>query len=165
MEKRNSDGNPRQCNHQLLCSRVHAVELNRKSRPKSRSDISLFQNDLKIARVLHPAGVQMMAGSDSLDPLNFPGLSLHEELSLLVEAGFTPGEALQAATANPAEFLGTADWGDHSSGRAADILLLDADPLEDTRNTQKISAVFLRGKFFDRAALDQLLPRARAAVR
>ncbi len=127
--------------------------------------LAQFENDLKIARALHEAGVQMMAGSDSLDPLNFPGPSLHEELSLLVEVGFTPRQALQAATAKPAEFFGTADWGTIAPGRIADLLLLDANPLEEIHNTRKISAVLVRGKFFDRAALDQLLAEARAAVR
>ncbi|MEO8043899.1 MAG: amidohydrolase family protein, partial [Spartobacteria bacterium] len=124
-----------------------------------------FQNDLKITRALHETGVKMLAGSDSLDPLNFPGLSLHEELSLLVDAGFTPMQALQAATANPAEFIGTKDWGTIAPGRIADLVLLEANPLEDIRNSRKISALILGGKFLDRAALDQLLAGARAAVR
>ncbi len=124
-----------------------------------------FQNDLKIARALHAAGVKMLAGSDSLDPLNFPGPSLHEELNLLVEAGFTPKQALQAATVNPAEFMGTKDWGTIAPGRIADLVLLEANPLEDIRNSRKISAVILGGRFLDRAALDHLLAGARAAVR
>ena len=76
--------------------------------------LAQFQNDLKLARSMHEAGVQMMAGSDSLDPFNFPGPSLHEELKLLTEVGFTPLQALQAATSKPAEFLsatGESGWG------------------------------------------------------
>ena len=53
-----------------------------------------FENDMKLARAMHAAGVQMMAGSDALDPFNFPGPSLHEELKLLTEVGFTPLQAL-----------------------------------------------------------------------
>ncbi len=124
-----------------------------------------FRNDLKITRALHQAGVQMLAGSDSLDPLNFPGPSLHEELSLLVDAGFTPMQALQAATSKPAEFFGAKDWGTIVPGRIADLVLLEANPLEDIGNSRKISAVIVAGKFLDRAALDQLLAGARAAVR
>jgi imidazolonepropionase-like amidohydrolase len=127
-----------------------------------------FQNDMKIARFLHEAGVQMMAGSDSLDPFNFPGSSLHEELKLLTEAGFTPRQALEAATSKPAEFLkatGEGGWGTIQPGRAADLVLLDADPLADIANTRKISAVIVGGKFFDRAALDRLLEEARTSVR
>ena len=76
--------------------------------------LAQFQNDLKLARAMHEVGVQMMAGSDSLDPFNFPGPSLHEELKLLTEVGFTPLQALQAATVKPAEFLsatGESGWG------------------------------------------------------
>lgn len=127
-----------------------------------------FENDLKIARSMHAAGVEMMAGSDSLDPFNFPGPSLHEELKLLTEIGFTPLQALQAATSKPAEFLkasGEGGWGSIRSGKIADLVLLDADPLADITNTRKIAAVVLAGKFLDRAALDRQLAEARAAVR
>ncbi len=67
--------------------------------------LAQFQNDMKLARAMHDAGVQMMAGSDSLDPFNFPGPSLHDELQLLTEVGFTPLQALQAATSNPPNSL------------------------------------------------------------
>ena len=126
-----------------------------------------FQNDLKLARSMHAAGVQMMAGSDSLDPFNFPGPSLHEELQLLIEAGFSPLEALQAATLKPAQFLkatGKGGWGTIQPGKIADLVLLEADPLADIRNTAKISGVILRGKFFNRAALDRMLAEARTAA-
>ena len=129
--------------------------------------LAQFQNDLKITRVLHEAGVQMLAGSDSLDPLNFPGPSLHAELKLLTEIGFTPLEALEAATLKPAEFLnaaGAGGWGTIKPGKAADLVLLDADPLAAIENTRKIFAVVVAGKFLDRAALDQLLAQARAAA-
>ena len=130
--------------------------------------LAQFQNDMKLARAMHAAGVQMMAGSDSLDPFNFPGASLHDELQLLTEAGFTPLQALQAATLNPAQFLdaaGAGGWGTIQSGRIADLVLLEADPLTDIANTKNIAAVIVGGNFFDRAALDRLLDEARAAVR
>ncbi|MDQ3116270.1 MAG: amidohydrolase family protein [Verrucomicrobiota bacterium] len=130
--------------------------------------LSQFQNDLKIARALHAAGVQMMAGSDSLDPLNFPGPSLHDELKLLTEIGLTPLEALQAATSGPAHFLeasGAGGWGSIQPGRVADLVLLEADPLADIANTRKIASVVVAGKFLDRAALDRLLAEARAVFR
>jgi imidazolonepropionase-like amidohydrolase len=83
---------------------------------------------------------------------------LHEELALLVKAGLTPMEALQAATRNPAEFLGQLDsQGTIAVGKDADLLLLDANPLADIHNTEKIRAVVLRGKLLDRKALDSLL--------
>jgi imidazolonepropionase-like amidohydrolase len=129
--------------------------------------LAQFQNDMKLARAMHIAGVQMMAGSDSLDPFNFPGPSLHEELKLLAEAGFTPLQALQAATAKPAEFLkgtGEGGWGSIQPGKTADLVLLEADPLTDIANTRKIAAVIVRGNLLTRGDLDQMLAQARAAA-
>jgi imidazolonepropionase-like amidohydrolase len=75
-------------------------------------------------------------------------------LALLVEAGFTPTEALQAATLNPAKFLGKADtYGTIQVGRAADLVLLDMNPLEDISDTRKIRAVVLGGKFYPLASM------------
>ena len=75
-------------------------------------------------------------------------------------------EALQAATRNPAEFLGKLDQlGTIDRGKIADLVLLDANPLEDIRNTQKIRAVILNGRFLDRGGLDQMLAQVAAAVR
>ncbi len=123
-----------------------------------------FQNDLKLARSMHAAGVEMMAGSDSVDPFNFPGPSLHEELQLLVQAGFTPLEALQAATSKPAEFLNAQGWGAIRQGVVADLVLLEADPLSEIANTRKIAAIIVRGKYLSRADLDRLLEQARSAA-
>ena len=129
--------------------------------------LAQFQNDMKLARSMHASGVRMMAGSDSLDPFNFPGPSLHEELKLLTEAGFTPMQALQAATSSPALFFaasGEAGWGTIQPGRIADLVLLDRNPLVDIANTKKIAAVILGGKLFNRGDLDQMLDKARAAA-
>jgi imidazolonepropionase-like amidohydrolase len=83
---------------------------------------------------------------------------LHEELALLVQAGLTPMQALQAATKRPAECLGKLQTqGTIEKGKLADLLLLDANPLEDIYNTTKIRALILRGKLLDRNFLDQLL--------
>jgi imidazolonepropionase-like amidohydrolase len=83
---------------------------------------------------------------------------LHEELVRLVEAGLTPLEALQAATLNPARVLKMADaLGSIEPGKLADLVLLDRNPLEDIRNTQKIRAVVADGRLYRRADLDQLL--------
>lgn len=112
----------------------------------------------QLARKMLKAGVNFMAGSDGPDPYVFPGFSLHDELELLVQSGFTPAQALEAATTHPALFmqkLGT--YGTLEKGHAADMVLLEANPLEDISNTRKISAVVLAGRYYPRAELDKML--------
>jgi len=125
----------------------------------------LFEQDLKLVRAMHTAGVKMMAGTDSTEPYTYPGFTLHDELAWLVTAGLTPMEALQSATRNPAEFLHREDrQGTVEIGKDADLVLLRADPLVDIRNTQKIEAVVLHGKYLPRPELDAMLEHvARAA--
>jgi imidazolonepropionase-like amidohydrolase len=103
----------------------------------------LMRKQLEVVAAMKRAGVRLMAGTD----LALGGWNLHEELSLLVEGGLTPLEALQTATRNPAEFLGRLDsLGGIEEGKIADLVLLEANPLEDIRNTRKIYAVILGGK-------------------
>jgi imidazolonepropionase-like amidohydrolase len=90
----------------------------------------------------------------------YPGFSLHDELELLVESGLKPMEALQTATSNPATALGHDDLGAIKAGNLADMVLLDANPLTDIRNTRSIRMVISRGEYFDRDGLDQLLANA-----
>jgi hypothetical protein len=120
-----------------------------------------FAFDKRLVGELFRAGVPMLAGTDVGNPYCFPGFSLHDELAMRVEAGVSPLAALQAATRNAALFMGALDkYGSVKVGMAADLVLLDADPLMDIHNTAKIFAVFLGGKVFDRAALDLLLSQA-----
>ena len=115
------------------------------------------------ARLLNEAGVLLLAATDVGIPMLVPGLSLHEELVLLVESGLTPLEALRTATVNPARVLGLADsLGTIEAGKLADLLLLDADPLADISNTQRIRAVVANGRLFRRADLDRLLAEIEA---
>ena len=125
-----------------------------------------FREELRIVGELHRAGDPFLAGTDSGGvPYTYPGFSLHDELALLVQAGFTPMEALQTATLNPAKFLGLLDrFGTITVGKQADLVLLEANPLDDIHNTQKIRAVVLRGRCLDRAALDELLAHAQSAA-
>ena len=103
-----------------------------------------------------------MAGTDVLNPFVFPGFSLHDELALLVDAGLTALEALQAATRNPAVFLNTIDsLGTIERGKLADLVLLDADPLADIRNTTRIRAVVLDGQLIDGPARERMLDLVR----
>jgi imidazolonepropionase-like amidohydrolase len=83
---------------------------------------------------------------------------LHQELQRFVAAGFTPLEALQTATLNPAKFLGMEQrLGSIEKGKLADLVLLEANPLEDIRNTQKIAAVVVNGRYLSRGDLDKML--------
>jgi cytosine/adenosine deaminase-related metal-dependent hydrolase len=109
------------------------------------------------------AGVRLLAGTDAPLAYVHPGISLHDELALLVRAGLTPMQALQSATREPAAYLGALDsLGTIQPGKLADLVLLDADPLADIRNTRRIHAVIANGRVIDRAAL---LRRAQAIAR
>jgi imidazolonepropionase-like amidohydrolase len=125
-----------------------------------------FADNLKMVGALHRAGVPFMAGTDTAPGVYvMPGFSLHDELANLVEAGFTPMESLQTATSNPAKFLGLqATFGSVAPGKNADLVLLSANPLDNIRNTQKISAVIANGRLFDRAALDEILKQVESAA-
>jgi hypothetical protein len=119
---------------------------------------SMFSRYLQLVGLFNRAGVPIMAGTDVLNPFCFPGFSLHDELALLVEAGLTPMQALQAATRNPAVFLNASDsLGTVEPGKLADLVILDADPIADIHNTALINAVVLDGKLIDNAALQRTL--------
>lgn len=117
-----------------------------------------YELDLRIVGMLARKGANILAGTDTLNPYVFPGFSLHEELAYLVQAGLTSGEALRAATVSPAKYLGrTNEIGQVRSGFRADLVLLDANPLMDIRNTTKIRAVVVRGELLLRDRLDATL--------
>jgi hypothetical protein len=126
----------------------------------------IFAADQRVVGLMGQAGVPLMAGTDAMNPYCFPGFSLHDELALLVESGLTPLAALQAATLSPARFLGRiAELGTVDAGKTANLVLLRADPLADIHNSTRIDAVWLEGRYFDRATLDGLLENARKEAR
>jgi len=115
---------------------------------------------------MHSSGVLFMAGTDSPNPSILPGFALHDELKLLVSAGFTPMEALQGATLNPSRYLGKEkDLVTIEAGKFADLVLLDANPLDDISNTQKIRAVIVNGRYLGRVQLDAMLAGLQAAAK
>src|SRR5215470_3757471 len=117
------------------------------------------EKELEVVKTMHDSGIPFLAGTDTPPGVYiFPGFSLHEELQRFVAAGFTPMEALQTATLNLAKFLKIEDrLGTIEKGKLADMVLLDANPLDDIRNTQKIAGVIVNGRYLSRAKLDKML--------
>ncbi|NEX94108.1 amidohydrolase family protein [Caulobacter sp. 17J65-9] len=121
------------------------------------------EQDASLLPLLQKAGVMLMAGTDAgfLNSYNYPGVGLHDELKLFVDAGLTPLQTLQAATLAGPKFLGQTDrYGAVAPGKAADLVILDRDPLKDISATRAINGVVLHGKYLDRAALDGLMQTA-----
>jgi imidazolonepropionase-like amidohydrolase len=127
---------------------------------------NFLEKELEVVRLLHTKGVPFLAGTDTPPGVYiFPGFSLHEELQRFVAAGFTPLEALQTATLNPAQFLGLEDkLGTIEKDKIADLVLLHANPLADIANTQKIAAVIFNGRYFSSDELKKLLQQVEAVA-
>ena len=125
----------------------------------------LYRKEVELVGAMHRAGVKFMAGTDVGSYL-YPGFSLHDELGLLVQAGFTSMEALRTATYNPAAFLGELDsQGTVQCGKVANLVLLYSNPLENIANTKRIAAVVLNGHYLSRGKLDGLLADVEASVK
>jgi imidazolonepropionase-like amidohydrolase len=104
---------------------------------------------------------RILAGSDSPDWFMVYGWTMHRELQSLVAAGLTPYEALAAATRNPAEYFGgIREWGTIEVGKRADLVLLDANPLEDIRNTTHIAGVAIGGRWLPKSELERMIQAA-----
>jgi imidazolonepropionase-like amidohydrolase len=116
---------------------------------------------------MYRAGVRVMAGTDVGATLVYPGFDLHSELNLLVrKVGMTPHEALQSATSVPADFCGMLDsLGTIETGKIADLVLLEANPLEDIANARLIDAVVFNGQYLPKTQLHKLMEDVETAVR
>ena len=125
----------------------------------------IWQNWAQMVRILNEAGVPLMAGTDPPVPGVIPGFSLHDELAIWQDAGIPAADVLRSATLVPAQFMGLGDrLGSLAEGKTASMVLLRANPLDDVRNAREIEAVFLRGQYFDRVALDRMLEATRELV-
>lgn len=141
-------------------SENHPFFTNRTSEDYAMSN-RIYQKTMEVIQIMKSAGVNFLAGTDAIIPFCFYGFSLHDELALLVEAGLTPMEALQSATLNPAVFMGTdQSLGTVEKGKLADLVLLDANPLENIGNTKRIAAVILNGELFEKLQLEAMLANA-----
>lgn len=108
----------------------------------------------RLIKALHDAGAGLLLGSDAPQWFNVPGFALHRELAILVDAGLTPYEALATGTRNVARFIGEEDdFGTVETGRRADLILLEADPLADIANVQRRAGVILNGRWLREAEI------------
>jgi len=128
-----------------------AIILNNAGVPEDREAraAASLQVALDTTKILHDAGVPILAGSDQV----VPGFSVHRELELLVRAGFTPLDAIRSATTVPAKIFDISDVGVVAPGKRADLVILDANPLEDIKNIRRVHLVVAEGKVFAPDAL------------
>lgn len=119
----------------------------------------------KLIKALHAAGAGLLLGSDAPQIYNVPGFSTHRELESLVAAGLTPYQALETGTRNIAKYFGTErETGTVEQGKRADLILLEADPLADIRNTTKRAGVMVRGRWLPQAEIERRLAAVAKAV-
>ena len=144
---------------------------NQKMNPYTKSQIENFANstrvrylfELSLIGKMNEKGVKFIAGTDFPNPYVFPGFSLHDELSLMVKGGMPTLDALRSATINPAIFMNKkADFGSVEVGKLASLVLLNKNPLENIENTKTIETVIVRGKVYNRRALNLMLEQAKS---
>jgi len=124
-----------------------------------------FEMKLKITNLIHKAAIPIIAGTDFPNPHCYIGFGIHDELEWLVNAGLSPGESLKTATLNPAKYFNiTKTHGTVAVGKYASLVLLAKNPLENISNTKSIEMVFVNGKAFSSAQLQEMLERVKKMV-
>jgi imidazolonepropionase-like amidohydrolase len=117
----------------------------------------LYDQQVKLVKLLKEEGGKMLAGSDMTGIYCIPGFSLHQEFRELSKAGLSPLEILQMTTLNGAEFLNReATMGTVTEGKNADLVLLDANPIKNAENLERIHAVVLKGRYFPKGELERM---------
>jgi imidazolonepropionase-like amidohydrolase len=141
-------------------------QLEEKKQPSPFELAKLKEVLIKDLQEMRKAGVRLMPGTDVAVLLIYPGYSLHDELQLLVKyVGLTPMEAIISATRYPAEFFGMQNrLGTIEKGKIADLVLLDANPLDDISNTKRIAAVVLNGRYLSKESREKMLADVEAAA-
>ena len=120
----------------------------------------------RLTKALHDAGAPLALGSDSPQFFNVPGFSIHHEMAMMVAAGLSPYQVLVTGTRNPAAYFGTPrEFGTVQVGRRADLILLDANPLEDVGNVKRRAGVMVRGRWLPEAEIQERLERIGRDVR
>jgi hypothetical protein len=136
---------------ELTRRNIEASKLNEQALSFLRS---MSKTSLTVIRDMVPRGNAFLAGCDG----GVPGFCLHDEMQALTEAGLSPLQAIQTATINPAKLLGREKiQGTIEVGKRADLVLLEADPLTDIRNTRRIAAVIVRGQVLSKADIDRMI--------
>jgi imidazolonepropionase-like amidohydrolase len=154
---------------------AYVIEIwNQKMNPYTKSQIDNFANstrvrylfELSLIGKMNEKGVKFIAGTDFPNPYVFPGFSLHDELLLMVKGGMPALDALRAATINAALFMNKKDdFGSVEVGKIASLILLNMNPLENIENTKTIETVIVRGKVYNRKALDLMLAHAKSIAK
>lgn len=125
-----------------------------------------WQMRSQIVEMMHRAGVELIAGTDMGAGYVIPGFSMHEELQLMVDAGLSTLTVLQSATINAAKFLGKEkDLGTIDKGKLADLILLEGNPLDNIKNTRRIAAVIVNGRYLPKQTLQRMLDDVEARVK
>ena len=133
------------------------IDLRPETLAARRGEFAKYQ---ELTGILYRAGVPLLAGTDTAEPYCPPGYSLHQELEMLVESGLPPSAAIRCATLNNAKALGQQDrLGTIEPGKVADLILLDANPLDRISNTRAIAKVFHGGIAVDPATILKLIPK------